>query len=288
MSATERRERFRAILAGKACVYPGSVYDPMSARIAEDLGFEVGMFAGSVAALTVLGAPDIILLTLSEFADQARRICRAGNLPLLVDADHGYGNALNVMRTVEELEHAGIAALTIEDTQLPLPFAQTAKPSMISIEEGVGKMRAAIEARRDKSLVIAGRTSAAAIADIEEAVARCRAYEQAGVDAVFATGITRREDLEALCAAVRIPVMLGAVAKAIDDKDYLGRTGVRIALQGHLPIMSAVRATYEALKALREGAPPATIEGAAPEALMKKVTRDDRYRQWTNEFLGGT
>jgi carboxyvinyl-carboxyphosphonate phosphorylmutase len=287
MSATERRERFRAILAGETCIYPGSVYDPMSARIAEDLGFEVGMFAGSVASLTVLGAPDIILLTLSEFADQARRICRAGNLPLLVDADHGYGNALNVMRTVEELEHAGIAALTIEDTQLPPPFAETGKPSMISIEEGVGKMRAAIEARRDTSLVIAGRTSAAAIAGIDEAIARCRAYEKAGVDAVFATGITRREDLEALCAAVRIPVMLGAVAKAIDDRDYLGRTGVRIALQGHLPIMAAIRATYETLKALREGAPPATIEGIAPEALMKTVTRDELYRHWTNEFLGG-
>ena len=89
------------------CVHPGSVFDPISARIAEDLGFEVGMFAGSIASLTVLGAPDIIALTLTEFADQAYRICRAGNLPLLCDADHGYGNAINVMRTVEELEVAG-------------------------------------------------------------------------------------------------------------------------------------------------------------------------------------
>jgi carboxyvinyl-carboxyphosphonate phosphorylmutase len=287
MSATERRERFRAILAGDACVYPGSVYDPMSARIAEDLGFEVGMFAGSVASLTVLGAPDIILVTLSEFADQARRICRAGNLPLLVDADHGYGNALNVMRTVQELETAGIAALTIEDTTLPPPYGRTAKPSLIPIEEGVGKMRAALAGRQDKSLVIAGRTSAAAIAGIDEAIARCRAYEEAGVDAVFATGITRREDLEALCAAVRIPVMLGAIAKALDDKAYLGRTGVRIALQGHLPIMAAVRATYETLKALRDGTPPGVIEGGASEALMKQVTRDDLYKQWTSAFLGG-
>ncbi|HZY51954.1 MAG TPA: isocitrate lyase/phosphoenolpyruvate mutase family protein, partial [Reyranella sp.] len=100
MHWTDRRKRFRAILDGPVCVHPGSVYDPISARIAEDLGFELGMFAGSTASLTVLGAPDLIVLTLSEFAQQAYRINRAGNLPLMVDADHGYGNALNVKRTV--------------------------------------------------------------------------------------------------------------------------------------------------------------------------------------------
>src|SRR5919112_798444 len=105
MRWTSRRERFRALLAGQSCVHPGSVFDPISARIAADLGFETGMFAGSIASFTVLGAPDLIVLTLSEFADQAYRINRAGELPLLVDADHGYGNALNVMRTVEELEN---------------------------------------------------------------------------------------------------------------------------------------------------------------------------------------
>ena len=104
MRWTARRERFRALLSGDACFHPGSVYDAISARIAEDLGFETGMFAGSIASMTVLGAPDIVVLTLSEFADQAHRICRAGELPLIVDADHGYGNALNVMRTVEALE----------------------------------------------------------------------------------------------------------------------------------------------------------------------------------------
>src|SRR5262252_8637041 len=104
MNWTKRRERCRALLAGGRCVHPGSVFDPISARIAEDLGFEIGIFAGSIASFTVLGAPDLILLTLSEFAEQAYRINRAGKLPLLVDADHGYGNALNVKRTIEELE----------------------------------------------------------------------------------------------------------------------------------------------------------------------------------------
>src|SRR5579872_3839728 len=122
MDWTDRRDRLRAIIAGPRCIYPGSVYDAISARLAEDLGFEAGIFAGSIASLAVLGAPDIIVLTLTEFAQQAYRINRAGKLPLLVDADHGYGNALNVKRTIEELETAGVAALTIEDTVLPRAF----------------------------------------------------------------------------------------------------------------------------------------------------------------------
>ena len=135
-----RRENFRDILEGDTCVHPGSVFDPMSARIAEDIGFEVGMFAGSVASMAVLGAPDLIVLTLTEFAAQAYRINRAGELPLLCDADHGYGNALNVARTVEELENAGAAALTIEDTELPAPFGANGKARLISIDEGAGKI----------------------------------------------------------------------------------------------------------------------------------------------------
>ena len=94
-----RRENFRAILNGDTCIHPASVFDPLSARIAEHLGFEVGLLAGSTASLTVLGAPDLIVLTATEFAAQALRINRAMSLPLLVDADHGYGNALNVART---------------------------------------------------------------------------------------------------------------------------------------------------------------------------------------------
>src|SRR5258707_14348056 len=156
MHWTDRRRRFRALLSGTRCVHPGSVFDPMSARIAEELGFEVGMFAGSVASMTVLGAPDLIVLTLTEFAEQAYRICRAGDLPLLCDADHGYGNALNVMRTVQELETSGVAALTIEDTALPAGFGAADKPRLLSIEEGVGKMRAALAARQDKLLPIVG------------------------------------------------------------------------------------------------------------------------------------
>src|ERR1700710_3302924 len=129
MHWTDRRERYRATIAGSACIHPGSVYDAISARIAEEIGFESGMFAGSIASFTVLAAPDLIVLTLTEFAGQAYRINRAGKLPLMVDADHGYGNALNVKRTVEELETAGVAGISIEDTELPTPFGTT-KPRL--------------------------------------------------------------------------------------------------------------------------------------------------------------
>src|ERR1700761_8770623 len=144
MDWTDRRERLRAIIAGPRCIYPGSVYDAISARIAEDLGFEAGMFAGSIGSFTVLGAPDIIALTLTEFAQQAYRINRAGKLPLCVDADHGYGNAINVKRTVEELETAGVAGLTIEDTTLPTPYGEVGQTRLIPVAEGVGKMKAAL------------------------------------------------------------------------------------------------------------------------------------------------
>src|SRR5215469_15554229 len=156
---TDRRQKFRAILNGAECVRPASVFDPLSARIAENLGFEIELFAGSTAALTILGAPDLVLLTATELVQQAHRICRATSIPLLVDGDHGYGNALNVARTIEELANVGVAAVTIEDTVLPTPFC-IENNALISIEEGVGKMRAAVAARPDESFVIIGRTNA--------------------------------------------------------------------------------------------------------------------------------
>ncbi|MFP6871101.1 MAG: isocitrate lyase/PEP mutase family protein [Nitrospinota bacterium] len=287
MDWTERRERFRGILAGERCVCPGSVFDPISARIAEDLGFETGMFAGSTASLIVLGAQDLILLTLTEFAAQAHRICRAGNLALMVDADHGYGNALNVMRTVEELETAGVSGLSIEDTELPEPYGAGGAARLISIEEGAGKMRAALAARQDPNLLIAGRTGAPRITGIEDTLARARAYEKAGVDAIFLVGIKTRGELEAVAPSIGVPIILGTIGPELRDLDYLAGQGVRIALQGHQPIMAAVQAVHATLKALREGTPPEELEGLPGGDLMKQVTRDADARRWREDFLGG-
>src|SRR6201991_3281408 len=176
MAFRKRREKLRAILSGSACIRPGSVYDAISIRIVEDLGFELGMFGGSVASLAVLGDPDITLITLTELAEQMRRMSRAASLPVLVDADHGYGNAMNVRRTVEELATAGAAGLSIEDTLLPQAFGQ-AKTQLISLEEGVGKMKAAVDGRSDSSLVIMGRTGALSMTSLEDTIRRAQAYE---------------------------------------------------------------------------------------------------------------
>src|SRR5437867_10140215 len=183
MLLSERRTRYRQVLAGNVCIHPASVFDAMSARMAESLGFEIGMFAGSIASATVLGAPDLVVLTLTEFAEQIRRIARGSDLPLMVDADHGYGNALNVMRTVEELETAGVAALTIENTVLPIPFGGQGE-GLISTEEMLGKLRGAVAARQDPSLVIIGRTGALRSGGIAEAEKRARGYQDPGIDAI--------------------------------------------------------------------------------------------------------
>ena len=172
MDWTDRRERMRAIVNGGRCIYPGSVYDPISARIAEDLGFEAGMFAGSVCLAR--GArrarhrrADLERIRRAGLSDQPRR----PRMPLLVDADHGYGNALNVKRTVEELETAGVAGADHRGYELPMAYGESG-PKLISIAEGVGKMRAAIAGRQDPRLIIVGRTSALSITGMEDTIAR--------------------------------------------------------------------------------------------------------------------
>ena len=285
MLDSEKREIFRKVLQGEECLFPGSVYDAVSARLATEVGFEIGMFAGSIGSSVVLGAPDYIVLTLTEFADQARRICRNTDLPLLVDADHGYGNALNVKRTVEELENAGVAALTIEDTDLPRPYG-TQKPTLISIDEGIGKMKAALEGRSDSSLIIAGRSSAFSVTSIEDAVERAKQYESAGVDAMFFAGISTREELSAARDAISIPIMLGSVSKELEDKDFLSSMGVKVALQGHLPYMAGVKAVYEVMKALRSGTKPSELGGASQYSdLISRVTRENEHDGWIDKYL---
>lgn len=194
MNVAERRERYRHILAGDRCVYPAMVFDPISARIAEDLGFELGMIIPFGSSATVLGAHDPELLTLSEVAQQIRRICRASSISLMVSAHEGHGNALNVMRTVEELENAGVSGLSIMDTA-PIGFGGTkgrqvrpgvAAPGeapvqpVISLEEAVGKMKAALAARQDPSLVILGGTRSSVFGGIPEVIRRVKAYEKMG------------------------------------------------------------------------------------------------------------
>ncbi|MGA0912722.1 MAG: isocitrate lyase/PEP mutase family protein [Candidatus Puniceispirillaceae bacterium] len=289
MNWTPRRQRFRQILQGTDCITPVTVFDPLSARMVEDLGGQVGMLAGSVAAMAILGAPDKMLITASEFADMALRICRAGDLAVIADADHGYGNAMNVQRTIRELDHAGLAAITIEDTDLPQPFGSV-NAQLLSIEEGTGKMRAAVAGRVDPDLVILARTSAATITGRDDCIARIKAYAKTGVDGITLIGARSRDDLDALCAATDLPIMLGGLGSIAPTPDEAAKMGVRICLRGHQPYLASLAATYSAIQqVLGENASVQKSQEAAPPVIDAKIlrglTREDAYDSDSEQFL---
>jgi carboxyvinyl-carboxyphosphonate phosphorylmutase len=289
MNWTPRRQRFRQILQGTDCITPVTVFDPLSARMVEDLGGQVGMLAGSVAAMAILGAPDKMLITASEFADMALRICRAGDLAVIADADHGYGNAMNVQRTIRELDHAGLAAITIEDTDLPQPFGSV-NAQLLSIEEGTGKMRAAVAGRVDPDLVILARTSAATITGRDDCIARIKAYAKTGVDGITLIGARSRDDLDALCAATDLPIMLGGLGSIAPTPDEAAKMGARICLRGHQPYLASLAATYSAIQqVLGENASGQKSQEAAPPVIDAKILRglirEDAYDSDSEQFL---
>lgn len=277
----ELREAFRALLASSSCYHTASVFDPLSARISADLGFEVGILGGSVASLQVLAAPDIALITLSEFAEQATRIGRVARLPVIADADHGYGNALNAMRTVIELERAGIAALTLEDTLLPAQFGRKSY-DMISVEEGVGKLRAAQEARDDNALALIGRTHAGA-QSLTEVIQRTRAYQDAGADAICLVGVKDFAHLESIAEGLKVPLMLVTYGNPqLQDDARLAELGVRIVVNGHAAYFAAIKATYDSL---REQRGISTGNGLTASELAAKYTLPEDYLGWAAEYM---
>jgi len=267
------RNDFRRLLQSQTCISTASVFDPLSARIAADLGFEAGILGGSVASLQVLGAPDVTLITLSEFAEQAARIGRVARLPIIADADHGYGNALNVMRTVTELERSGVAALTIEDTLLPARFG--GRPvELIGIEEAVGKIRAAKEARVDTSLAIIARTHAGA-QSLPDVIKRTRAFESSGADAICLVGVKNFESLAAIADDLSTPIMLITYGNSeLRDSPGLADLGTRIVVDGHMAYFAAVKATFESLRAQRN---PNSTENSCANDLVKKYCLQGEY-----------
>src|SRR5260221_150997 len=174
--------------------------------------------------------------------------------------------------------------LEIPRLLLPQPFGQTGT-QLISLEEGVGKMKAALDARDDPTLVIMGRTGAVSITSLDDAIARARAYEAGGVDALFFTGVKTRGELEAISAATKLPIVLGGAPDDMADLDYLAGKRVRIALQGHAPFAAATQAVYETLKALRDGQPPKNLKGLASLELTNRVTRDADVKARSAEVL---
>ncbi|MFF7710876.1 isocitrate lyase/phosphoenolpyruvate mutase family protein [Pseudomonas sp. NPDC007930] len=282
LSHRDLRCAFRQQVQTPTCVQTASVFDPMSARIAGDLGFEVGILGGSVASLQVLAAPDFALITLSEFVEQAARIGRVAQLPFIADADHGYGNALNVMRTVQELERAGVAALTIEDTLLPAQFGHKST-DLISIDEGVGKVRAALEARDDRELSIIARTHAGVV-PVQEVIQRTRAYQKAGADGICMVGVKDFDHLEQIVEHLSVPVTLVTYGnQKLTDYARLASLGVRVIVAGHGAYFAAIKATYDHLRAQRQ-VTRSTSDLSASE-LTATYTMPDTYKSWASEFM---
>lgn len=284
MPVHKPRELLRAVLDGNRCVIMGSVYDPVSARIAELLGFQAGLIGGSLASLAVLGAPDLIVITLSELAEQVRRCTRASRVPLIVDGDHGYGNALNVIRTVEELDAAGAAAVTIEDTLLPRPFGAD-KTQLTSVEEGVAKLKAAVAARGEMGPLIIARSSVATLGSIEEAIARFSAYEATGTDALMIPAVRSKGDLERISAATRLPLLVGGLPRSMCVPEDLFKLRVRLWTNGHQTVEVGVQALFDAMKAVHEGTHAADLPGIAAKEMMNAVTSADDYAERISTFV---
>lgn len=175
----------REMLAGPASVLAPGAYDALSARLVEEAGFGAVYMTGFGTAASSLGRPDVGLLTMSEMVDHARRMVQAVEVPVIADADNGYGNPINVIRAVQEYEAAGVSAIHIEDQVFPKKCGHMEGKEVISASEMVEKVGAAVEARRSEEFVIIARTDARAVEGIESAVERARRYREAGADLLF-------------------------------------------------------------------------------------------------------
>ena len=280
------RQDFRRALSSDAPVLAANIFDPLSARIAQFLGYSVCVLSGSVAKAASLAVPDLVLANMSDLVDQCRRIMRAAPVSLMVDAEDGYGGAVNVMRTVADLEAAGVSAIEIEDNAVPRRFG-VADPGLVSVEEQVGKLRAALAARSDPDLVIVARTAALRECPRDEAMARIAAYTETGADAVMLAGVPGgREDIEAVHRATPLPLcVLSPPPDARDDAAFLAANNVRIVMLGNPAYAAAVRAVHDVLAHLRDGGSLEALgDRLAPPELLGQVIRTEEFVRRQREY----
>ncbi len=282
-------ERIRAHLrAGKTLVMPG-VYDALSARLATRAGFEVIFISGYSVAATALGEPDFGLLTQTEIVGAARAVCRATPLPVIVDADTGYGNAVNVVRTVRDLADAGAAGVFLEDQVWPKRCGHMRGKRVIPLEEQVQKLRAAVDARAGADLFIVARTDARAAVGLEEAIRRGRAFHDAGADAVFIEAPESIEEMRAVAAAVPGPLVANMIVKGVtpvETPDALRALGYRLIVWPLAGLFASARALADAYGALRrDGTSDAMrdrqmdfVEFNEVIGVEEKFALDTRYR----------
>jgi len=264
------RARLRELLsAGTPLMAPGA-YDALSARLIEQAGFDVVYMTGFGTTASLIGRPDVGLLSGAEMVDNARRIVSAVDVPVIADADTGYGNAINVVRTVQLYEQAGVAGIQLEDQVMPKKCGHMSGKALIGADEMVGKLRAAVAARTDPDLVIIARTDAVAVQGLDEAVTRARAFAEAGADLLFVEAPTSEEDV------VRVAEELRDVAPLVFNWAEGGRTPPlsleRITELGFalviypigtlLAATAGIRALLATLKA--EGTPVSALPGLPP------------------------
>ena len=199
----EPRQRLRELLAGPGPVIAPGAYDALSARLVEQAGFDVVYMTGFGTTASLLGRPDIGLLGAAEMVDNATRIAAAVDVPVIADADTGYGNAITVLRTVRSYEQAGVAGIHLEDQVMPKKCGHMSGKAVIGTEEMVGKLRAAVQARRDPAFLVIARTDAAAVHGVDEAIRRAHRYAEAGADALFVEAPTSEADIERVARELR-------------------------------------------------------------------------------------
>jgi len=264
---TLRQTLRRRLKSGPIIIAPG-IYDAYGARLVEQGGFEAAYMTGNGVSASLLGRPDVGLVDLTMITTHARRVAAAVDIPVICDADTGYGNAVNVRRTVEEFEAAGVAAIHLEDQASPKRCGQLpgARP-VIEFAEAVGKIEAAVAARRDPEFIIIARTDSTEALGLGDAIKRAKAFRKAGADVLFVemkSGPSILEDLKRVTSEVDAPclVNMGAGGKLDElDADGIGRLGLRIAIYPGLERAAAGFAIREALAVLKKDGNTGALRG---------------------------
>jgi len=266
MTPTQVRptQRLKSILSARqAIVIPGAA-NALFARLIEDLGFEVCYVTGAGIANMQLGAPDIGLVTLTELADQVAAMAEAVELPLLVDADTGFGNAVNVVRTVRVLERAGAAGIQLEDQVFPKKCGHFAGKAVVPLAEMIGKVKAAVDARRDGDLQIVARTDARAVLGLDAAIERAQAMIEAGADVTFVEAPTSRAEIERILRELPVPqvvnVVFGGRTPEVAQQD-MKELGAGMVLYANAALQAAIAGTQEVLSALKRDGSLAAVRG---------------------------
>lgn len=281
--------RLKALLARRAAVTVPGAANALFARVIEDLGFEAVYVTGAGIANMLLGVPDVGLTTMTEVSETIAAIADVVSVPIIVDADTGYGNAVNVVRTVRTLERAGAAGIQIEDQVFPKKCGHFAGKDVIAAEEMVQKIKAAVDARRDPSLQIIARSDARAVEGLERALDRAQAYVAAGADATFVEAPASLEELARIPQALDVPQVANIVfgGKTPDPgRDKLAELGFSIVLYANAALQAALKASYDVLSVLKaEGSLHSVADRLASfEERQRAVAKDEwdareaRYR----------